>query len=73
MSCNIESAVTDLPDPDSPTNATISPLSTEKEMFFKAVVVLFSEIKSIERFRTLNNGFAAVIYQLRLWINVLLV
>src|SRR6186997_1077543 len=53
----IESAVTDLPDPDSPTIANISLRLTEREIFFKAEVVPDSETKSIERFFIVRRGF----------------
>jgi hypothetical protein len=33
----IDNAVTDLPDPDSPTNATISPLFILNEIFFNTL------------------------------------
>src|SRR6266478_1528564 len=45
----MERAVTVFPEPDSPTRATISFLSTAKEIFFTAFVVSRSEIKSMER------------------------
>ncbi len=48
--CKIESEVTVLPEPDSPTIATISPLLTSREMFCMAVVVSDAVLKSTERF-----------------------
>ena len=58
----MESAVTDLPDPDSPTIARISLRLTESEMFFKAAVIPDSETKSIERSFIRSRG--NIIYSL---------
>jgi hypothetical protein len=55
-SCKMDKDVTDFPEPDSPTNATISPRFTINEMFFNAWVVADSAIKSTERFCMLRRG-----------------
>ena len=47
--CRMDNAVTDLPEPDSPTIATISPRFTVKEIVFTAVVVAISVTKSTLR------------------------
>jgi energy-coupling factor transporter ATP-binding protein EcfA2 len=53
--CKIESAVTDLPEPDSPTRATISPLLIVKEIFFTASVFSPSVINWMARFSICNR------------------
>jgi hypothetical protein len=54
--CNKERAVTDLPEPDSPTKARISPRLRFNEIFFTADTFSFSEIKSMQRFCMFSNG-----------------
>ena len=44
--CNIDKEVTVLPEPDSPTIATVSPVLIVKEMFFTAEKVSESVLKS---------------------------
>ena len=48
--CKMERAVTDFPEPDSPTIATVSFRFTENDTFFTACVTDDPEIKSTERF-----------------------
>lgn len=52
----MDKEVTDFPEPDSPTNATVSPLDTVKEIFFTASVMPLSEWKLTCRFFICNNG-----------------
>jgi hypothetical protein len=56
-SCNTERAVTDFPEPDSPTTAIISPRSTEKDKFLTALLIVDSEMKSTDRFCICKRGF----------------
>ena len=56
-SCKMESEVTDFPDPDSPTMATISFLFTENEISLNAFIIPLSVAKFIERFCMLSNEF----------------
>ena len=53
--CKTANAVTDFPEPDSPTMATISPLFTVREIFCNADIVESLLIKSIERFSILSK------------------
>jgi hypothetical protein len=53
----MESEVTDLPDPDSPTMARISPRPTEKEISFSAWNFPVSVLKLTERSLTWRRGF----------------
>jgi hypothetical protein len=57
----MESDVTDLPDPDSPTNATTSFLFSEKEIFCRAWVIPDSAVKSTESFFISSKGGKAAI------------
>lgn len=59
--CRIESDVTDLPEPDSPTMATISLLFISKETFLTAEVLPYSVLKSTERFFICRRGNNRVI------------
>ena len=56
--CNSDKAVTDLPEPDSPTIAIISPVATSNEISFTAFVTMPSAIKSIDKFCTCKRGLA---------------
>src|SRR4051812_40098967 len=50
-SCRIDNAVTDLPDPDSPTSPSVSPRRTSKEMCRTASVTVVPCVKRTERSR----------------------
>ena len=52
----MDKEVTDLPDPDSPTSATISPRFTSREIFFKAFTVAVSVSKSTQSSFICNSG-----------------
>ena len=52
-----DSAVTDLPEPDSPTSATVSPFLTSKEMRSTASVVRAGLMEGDERSRTVEQCF----------------
>jgi hypothetical protein len=55
--CNMDREVTDLPDPLSPTSASVSPLLMLNEIFLTAVVVEYSLTKSIDRFSMERSEF----------------
>ena len=55
-------AVTDLPEPDSPTIANVSPRSRSKEMSRTALTVPLLVRKEMMRF--LTSSFLAIIHQL---------
>src|SRR5262249_61070697 len=55
-SLRMDKAVIDLPDPDSPTSASVSPLPISNEMRLTASVSRPPEVKAIERSRTLRRG-----------------
>jgi hypothetical protein len=55
-SLKTDNAVTDFPEPDSPTMAVISPLLTLKLMALSASKLPSSVLNLTERFRTLNKG-----------------
>jgi hypothetical protein len=57
----MDKAVTDLPDPDSPTIATVSPLFTSKEILLIAVIFPISVSKSTWRFFICNSGKAIIL------------
>ena len=52
----MESAVTDLPEPDSPTSATVSPGWTENDRLSTALSVSRLERNSTDRFSTRRSG-----------------
>ena len=52
---NIILAVTDFPDPDSPTNATFSPRPIFNDIFFKAVVMPSKCLNLTSKFFIDNN------------------
>src|SRR5262245_49200340 len=56
----MESAETVLPDPDSPTSATISPLAMLNDTSFTAATVSPAERNSMERLRTSTSGAVMV-------------
>ena len=58
----MESAETVLPDPDSPTSATISPLAILKETPFTASTTLPAERNSTERLRTSTSGVGMAVF-----------
>ncbi len=64
MSPMIEAAVTDFPDPDSPTTPSRSPFDIEKEIPSTARTSPESVRKYVRRSRTSNNGGSGVIGQL---------
>jgi hypothetical protein len=68
----MESDVTDLPEPDSPTIATISPLLTCRDIFFIAEIFSNSVEKSTERFLICRRGckYEYVIYCLLFFGNI---
>jgi hypothetical protein len=53
---SIDKAVTDFPEPLSPTMATSSPFFISTELFFTATVLPDSLLNAIERFRMDSNG-----------------
>ena len=61
MSCKMLIEVTDLPDPDSPTSALISPLQTLKFSYFTAVKLVFSFSKATVRSLICNKGAPIVL------------
>ena len=63
-SCSMDKAVTDFPDPDSPTMATISPRLTSKEISFNALLVPSSVSKSTWRFFIWRSGLMCVCFNL---------
>ncbi|OPZ18254.1 MAG: hypothetical protein BWZ05_00929 [Bacteroidetes bacterium ADurb.BinA245] len=56
MSCNMESDVTDLPEPDSPTSATTSFRFISNEICFTAFVFPEEDKKSTDKFWMLSSG-----------------
>src|SRR6266404_9370409 len=56
-SFRIDSALTDFPEPDSPTRATHSPRLISNEMRSTAIVVSLCWWKATERSRTLSKGW----------------
>ena len=56
INCKIDSDVTDLPEPLSPTIATISPLFTVIDILFKALVIIPLLLKLTVKFFICNKG-----------------
>ncbi len=52
----MDRAVTDLPEPDSPTSASVRPLASEKETSSTALVAAAALPKAIERFWISRRG-----------------
>src|SRR6185437_15653620 len=60
MSRMIESALTDLPEPDSPTMPSVEPASSEYDRPFTAVTTPSSVRKVVRRFLTSSRGMQVV-------------